>query len=336
MADKKLKSIAEIAKIAGVSKSTVSRALNDSPFANAETKSRIREIMEEYDFRPSAAARNLSLKSSHTIAFISHAYKKKSCTISDPFSLEIMGGIAAGLHEVGYDMLTVIMDPDDSDWVDHYLDSGRVDGFILMTSVKKGSHIDMLVKKEAPFVAWGRIGQGKFCTVCGDDVKGGKLATQRLISRGCSKIGFIGGYREESEVQDRYKGYEDALKEAGRAVDPDLVLYADYKEELAAKAIETLLERDPGMDGVFSNNDVMAIAAMKAIRASGRRIPEDVAVVGYDDISLAANVTPALTTISQNIPMAGKLLARDLVSYLKEGTITTTVVPVELIARESA
>lgn len=329
------KSIADIAKIAGVSKSTVSRALNDSPYANTETKNRIRAIAKEHDFQPSAIARNLSLQSSHTIAFVNHAYGKQSCEISDHFCLEIMGGIANGLHDLGYDLLEVIVDPDDGDWASDYLDSGRVDGFILMTSTKKRTHVDLLLKKGAPFVAWGQ-GQGGYCTVCGDDLRGGKIATERLISLERTHIAFIGGPQSEGEVQARYRGYETAMGKAGLAVDPSLIAYGDYTEISGARAMETLLKREPRIDAVFCNSDLMAIAAMRTLQASGRRIPGDVAVVGYDDLSVSAYVTPALTTVSQKIPLAGRLLARDLVNYLEQGIITTTIVPVELISRASA
>ncbi len=335
MAKEKLRSISDIARIAGVSKSTVSRALNDSPFARAETKERIRAIALEHDFRPSAAARNLSLRSSHTIAFVNHAYGKTGCAISDPFCLEIMGGIAVGLHDLGYGLLVVHVDPNDEDWVAQFMDTGRVDGFILMTSTKKRNHIDLLLKKGAPFVAWGP-GRGGYCSVCGDDFLGGKLATERLLSLGRRRIAFIGGTQTEGEVRARHSGYAAALEAAGRAVEPVLVAYGDYTERSAARVMEELIKRDQGIDGVFCNSDLMAIAAMRTLQAAGRRIPEDVAVVGYDDLSIASYVTPALTTISQQIPLAGKLLARDLVTYLEKGIITTTTVPVELVARASA
>ncbi len=329
----KLKSIADIARIAGVSKSTVSRALNDSPLARTETKAKIQAIAKRYDFQPSVAARNLSLHSSRTIAFVSHAYSKLDCGISDFFSLEIMGGIATGLHELGYDLMVVLVNPDDKEWAGQLLDSGRVDGFILMTSTKKTAHIDMLLKKNAPFVAWG-TSPGKYCTVCGDDYTGGMLATQRLLPR--SRIAFICGPSYEGEAKERYRGYEAALREAGRAVDPSLVVEADYSEAGGTQAMETLLARDLKIDAVFATGDLMAIAAMRVLKTHGRRIPDDVAVVGYDDRMLAGYVTPGLTTISQKIPLAGKLLARDLIAYLKQGIITTTVMPVELIVRESA
>ena len=128
MGEKKLKSIDELAQLAGVAKSTVSRALNDSPLVNAETKARILEIAKLHEFQPSVVARNLSCRSSRTIAYVTHAYvgeKGCDCCVSDPFSLEIMGGIAIGLHELGYDLLIVHIDPDDTGWAPEYLDSGR-------------------------------------------------------------------------------------------------------------------------------------------------------------------------------------------------------------------
>jgi DNA-binding LacI/PurR family transcriptional regulator len=335
MASKKLKSIQDVAQIAGVSKSTVSRALNNSPLIKSETREAIQAIAREHEFRPSATARNLSLRASRIIGFVNDAYSKGACHVSCPFSLEIMGGVTIGLHEMGYDLLVIHVDPRDSDWAAQYMDTGRVDGFILMTESGKRSQVDLLVSRGAPFIAWG-ASSGNYCTVCGDDRIGGRLACERLLSLGRQRIGFIGGPRVEPEVQGRLLGYQDALKAAGKTFEPRLVVYGDYSERAGARGMEELLSRQPELDAVFSNSDVMAIAAMGVLKAQGRRIPEDVAIVGYDDLSLASYVTPALTTISQKIPLAGTLLARDLVAFLEQGIVTHTVVPVELIIRDSA
>jgi DNA-binding LacI/PurR family transcriptional regulator len=178
------------------------------------------------------------------------------------------------------------------------------------------------LKKGAPFVAWGP-GRGGYRTVCGDDFQGGKIAVERLLSLKRSRIAFIGGTQTEGEVLARYHGYEAAFQEAGRVVDPTLVAYGDYTELSGARVMETLPRREPRIDGVFCNSDLMSIAAMRVLQAAGRRIPEDVAVVGYDDLSLSSYVTPPLTTVSQKIPFAGRLLARDLVNYLEQGIINT-------------
>jgi DNA-binding LacI/PurR family transcriptional regulator len=330
----KLKSIEDIARLAGVSKSTVSRALNDSPLVGAETRERILAIAKEHEFRPSAIARNLSMRTSRTIAFVTHAYCFDECCISDPFSLEIMGGIAIGLHALGYDMLVVHVDPDSTDWASSYLNSGKVDGFILMTSEYKKDHVERLREIGAPFIAWG-LGAGSYSTVCGDDQKGGRLAVERLVSTGHRRIGFLGGPRIEPEVKERYQGFSDAMQDAG--LDPKaLVCYGDYTERSGEREMATMLAKDPNLDAVFANSDYMAISAMRIIKASGRRIPEDVAVIGYDDLAIAAYVSPALTTISQHVSMAGRILARDLIAYIEKGIITSTSMPVELVVRDSA
>lgn len=330
----KLKSIDDIAKLAGVSKSTVSRALNDSPLVGAETKARIVAIAKDHDFTPSAIARNLSTKKSRTIAFVNHAYCKCEGSLSDVFSVEIMGGVALGLAELGYDMLVAHIRPDDTDWVSSYLNTGKVDGFILVTSESKHDHVDLLLSAKAPFIAWG-FGAGRYCSVAGDDAKGGALAAQRFISSGRRRIGFIGGPRVETEVKERLRGFSEVLGDAG--IDTKgLVSFCDYRSHSAEREMDALLKKDPKVDAVFVASDIMAIAAMRIIKASGRKIPDDIAVIGYDDLTVASYVSPSLTTISQNVPGAGRLLARNLVAYLEKGVISTTTVPVRLVERESA
>jgi DNA-binding LacI/PurR family transcriptional regulator len=335
MKTNKLRSIADIAHLAGVDKSTVSRALNNSPLVSAATKERIRAIAERYSFQPSSAARSLSLKSSRTVAFVTHGYGKDCSGIQDLFGLEIMGGIAIGLYENGYDLLVVHVDPEETGWASRYLDSGRVDGFILMTSEHKRTHIDELKAAGAPFIAW-CAGTGEFCSVRGDDGRGGFLAGERLAAVGRRRIGFVGGPAESVEVQERLAGWSSALAAAGAAAGPDRVVFGDFCEESAAESVRTLLARDPGLDGVFCCNDLMAIGAVGALRAAGRRVPEDVAVIGYDDLHIAAKVTPALTTVSQRVPLAGKILAADLAAFLRGGPVTTRILPVELVVRASA
>ncbi|MEA4907027.1 MAG: LacI family DNA-binding transcriptional regulator [Anaerolineaceae bacterium] len=336
MAKKQVQTIADIARMANVSKSTVSRALNDSPLIGMETKERIVAIAREHNFRINATARQLSLQQSNTIAFVTHAFHKEF-SVADLFLLEIMGGISRGLYANGYDMLVVHVEPYDSQWIHHYLDSGRVDGFILTTCPHKQHHIQDLLAREAPFITWGaQLPNTMYCTVTGDNLNGGKLATQHLVRSGRRQIAFIGGPPHELEVQYRYAGYENALQSAGLQVDPALVTYGDYSNTSGAAAMQRLLEHSSAIDGVFVNSDLMAIAAIKKLRQMGRRVPDDVAVVGYDDLSIAAQNTPALTTIRQDIPQAGKLLAQNLIQYIQTGAVTNAILPVELVIRETA
>jgi len=340
MSSKPVRTIADIARLAGVSKSTVSRALNDSPLIGEETKDRIRALARQYNFQINAPARRLSMKQSRTIAFVTHAYHK-DFSVADLFGLEILGGISSGLASRGYDMLVIHVIPDDIKWAHQYFNTGRVDGFILMTSSHKQSHVKAILEAGAPFIIWGvprpseQLKQ-KYCSVTGDNFTGGKLAGEHLIRINRKKIAFIGGPPDDIEVQQRQAGYESALKEAGRAIEPALIDYGDFSNTSGAEAMKRLLEKIPDIDAVFVNSDLMAIAAMDEIREHGRRVPEDIAVVGYDDLSISEHSNPPLTTIRQNIPLSGKLLALNLIEFLQTGMVTNVTIPVELIVRKSA
>jgi DNA-binding LacI/PurR family transcriptional regulator len=335
MSYEKLKSIDDIAKIAMVSKSTVSRALNGSPLVNEATKERILAIAKNHGFQLCSQAQNLSNRKSKVIGFVNHAYCSRFDSISDPFSLEIMGGIAIGLHELGYELMVIHVNPKDEDWVAQYLDSRKVDGFILMTSTHKMTHVDLLLRLGAPFIAWG-AGDGNFCTVLGNNIEGGRLAAKRFIETGRKMPACIYGPRGESEPLERRKGFEAAMAEAGIRPDPRLTRFGDYDEETGGKLAQSLLDTGIPFDSLFAASDMMAIGAMRVFRARGVAVPSDVAVIGYDNLNVASYVSPALTTVSQNISRAGKLLARDIVTYLESGVVTATTVPVELIIRESA
>src|SRR5688500_5693611 len=336
MTKRSVRTIADIARLDGVSKSTVSRALNDSPLIGEETKAKIRSLAREHNFQINAPARRLSMRQSRTIAFVTHAYHK-DFSVADLFGLEIMGGISSGLASREYDLLVIHVDPNDTKWAHQYYETGRVDGFILMTSTRKQSHVKALLELGAPFIVWGvPQPKKKYCSVTGDNRSGGRLATEHLIGLRRQRIGFIGGPDYELEVQQRLTGYKSTLEEAGRTVDSELIEYRDFSNTSGAEALKRLLIKAPDLDAVFINSDLMAIAAMDAIREADRRVPEDIAVVGYDDLSIAAHSNPPLTTVRQNIPLAGKVLAQNLIEYLQTGMVTNVSIPVELIVRKSA
>jgi DNA-binding LacI/PurR family transcriptional regulator len=279
MSRKTVHTISDIAKLAGVSKSTVSRALNNSPLIGRETRERIQALARKYNFQINVPAQRLSLKQSNTIAFVTHAYHKEF-SVADLFGLEIMGGISKGLYAHGYDLLVVHVDPQETGWARQYLDTGRADGFILMTATRKQWHIHALLEMDAPFIVWGvPPADGRYCSVTGDNLNGGLIATEYLISLGKQRIAFLGGPAEELEVQQRFDGYQTALLAADQDVDPDLVTHGDYSNTSGARAMERLLKSAPDLDAVFVNSDLMAIAAMDVIREHGRRVPEDVATM---------------------------------------------------------
>ncbi len=334
---KSTKTLDDLARLAKVSKSTVSRALNDSPLLSQETKQRIQALARKHNFSINVSARNLRVRQSHTIAFITPDCEPNFFSPESMFGFEILGGIGNELRSLGYDLLIANVNPLDPASIHTYFDSVRVDGFILLTSYNSQSTIEKLIDVDAPFITWGVPMPGfSYCSVSGDNIAGGMLATKHLIQNGRQRIAFLGGEPEELTVQHRYEGYEKALKENRRRAVAKYVAYGDYSYASGLDAMHRLLKQTPDLDAVFVNSDLMAIAAIKVILESGRRVPKDVAVVGYDDVSIALYNNLPLTTIRQNVPLAGRLLAQNLIRYIKTGEITNVTTPVELVVRKSA
>ena len=332
----KVTTIADIAKLAQVSKSTVSRAMNDSPLIALETRERIQEIAKLHHFCLNASARQLTMRESRTIAFVTHGYHK-NFSVDDLFTLEIMGGISRCLHENGYDMLVIHLDHGQKDWARKYIDSGKVAGFILMTSGRKQDQISELTRISAPFIVWG-VPKEKHCcnSICGDNYTGGYLAADYLIKKGRKRIAFIGGPTEEGEIQMRLEGYQAALNAAEFPLDTGLLNFGNFSPVSGYRAMDELLTENPGIDGVVVASDLMALGVIRAIHSHRLQVPGDIAVVGYDDLSIAKLSTPSLTTISQNVPEAGRLLVQNLLDSLKTGTMKSITLPVEVVVRDSA
>ena len=337
MRKKTIQTLDDIARLAKVSKSTVSRALNDSPLLNQKTKERIQALAKKHNFSINVSARNLRVRQSHTIAFVAPDCEPNFFSPESMFGFEILGGIGNELRSLGYDLLIANVNPLDPTSINTYFDSVRVDGFIMLTSHTSLATIEKLIEVGAPFITWGVPMAGfDYCSVSGDNITGGVLATKHLIQNGRQRIAFLGGAPEELTVQHRYQGYENALKEAGRRVAVKRVEYGDYSYTSGLDAMQRLLKQSPDLDAVFVNSDLMAIAAIKVILESGRRVPEDVAVVGYDDVSIALYNNLPLTTIRQNVPLAGQLLAQNLIRYIKTGEVSHVTTSVELVVRKSA
>ena len=334
----KAQTIADIARLAGVSKSTVSRALNDSPLIGAETKERIHAIAREHHFSMNEQARRLSLRHSNVIGLVRFDWGHKLKAF-DMFMLEILGGISTGLAELGYELLVLQASVDDQDWARRALDAGRADGFVLIHPAWTPEQLGARARDGVPLVVWGSPPKsGGYSTVSGDSLSGGRLATEHLLAIGRRRIAFVGGPTGSLEVMERRRGYEETLREAGIEIDPNLIVHHSWMhaERSGAEEAVKLLELDPPVDAIFACSDMAALGAMEAIRDSGRTIPDDVAVVGYDDIAVAAYSNPPLTTIRQDGPLVGTLLARALVQQLQTGAVTNVSLPAELVVRESA
>ncbi|HZQ81999.1 MAG TPA: LacI family DNA-binding transcriptional regulator [Gaiellaceae bacterium] len=331
------KTLADIARLAGVSKSTASRALNDSPLIGVDTKDRIRAIAAEHGFAVNEPARRLTTRRSNVVGLV--MFDWGIAKRQDIFMLEVMGGVSAGLHEEGYELLILQPRFDDRDWARRYLETGQADGFVFHLAQCSPEQLDRLEQEGVPFAVWGPASpRNAYSSVSGDSVNGGRIATEHLLERGCRRIAMIGGPARAHEVLERSGGYEAALAAVGLAADPQLVEHLPWSagDSDAGEAVGRLLERAPDLDAIFAHSDRWALGALAELRERGIRVPDDVAVVGYDDIVTAAYAYPPLTTVRQDGDLVGRLLARTLAQQLQTGVVSAVTIPAELVVRESA
>jgi DNA-binding LacI/PurR family transcriptional regulator len=333
--DRKRLQMADIARLAGVSVATVSRALNGSPLISKETRQRVEELARSLDYSINVSAQNLRLKHNRTIAVVIPYDQVSRQHISDPFFLAMVGSLADALTERGFDMLLSRVDAESLDSAARVINSGVAIGVILIGQWRHHDQLNQMAARHVPIVVWGtQIPQQLYCTVGGDNVAGGALATQHLLDQGLRRIVFIGD-PQLPEVSHRHRGYVERLKAAGITPDPKLLVKVPFDADQARAGITRLCERGAPFDAVFACSDVLATAAMQVLHLFDRRVPEQVAVVGYDDIEWASHSNPPLTTVRQPIARAGVELVDALLRTIDGGTVPPRTLPVELVVRAS-
>lgn len=325
----------DIARLAGVSVSTVSRALNGSELVNAETRQRVAELARSLNYSINFGARNLRLQENRTVAVVVPYDAKSRQHISDPFFLSIVGSIADALTDRGYDMLLSRVDAERLDLASHWFDSGKAIGVVLIGQWRQHDQLNDMAVRKLPLVVWGgEMPQQLYCSVGGDNLLGGALAARHLLALGRRRIAFVGDARLP-EVWLRRQGYAQALREAGLEPDAALELAAPFEPGVATAIVRTFCASQR-FDGVVCCSDVLALLTIQGLRAAGRSVPGDVAVIGYDDMPLAAYCDPPLTTVHQPVAEAGAELVEALLSQLRGERAGPRTMPVYLKLRESA
>ncbi len=328
--------MSDIARLAGVSTSTVSRALNGSPLINAETRERITQLARSLNYSINLGAQNLRLQKNQTIAVVVPYDITSRQHISDPFFLSIVGAIADAMTDLGYDMLLSRVDAERLDSAAAHYDSGKAIGLIIIGQWRHHDQLNALAARRVPLVVWGgQMPQQLYCSVGGDNVAGGLRATQHLLSLGRRRIAFVGD-AQLPEVALRLQGHHQALQQAGLAAHAALELAAPFEIMAARSALDRLCASGVAFDAVLACSDLLALQAVQALRAHGRRVPEDVAVVGYDDMPLAAYCDPPLTTVHQPVTLAGAELVDALLALLRGDRVPPRTLPVHLVLRASA
>jgi DNA-binding LacI/PurR family transcriptional regulator len=325
-------SIKDIARAANVSHSTVSRALRNSPLVNFETAEQIRKIARDANFRISAVARSLATGRTNTFGVV-------VTTIADPFAAEVVQGIEDEANTHGYSVILANSgaNPEREMKVVHSFEERRVDGILVMSSRVGSLYLGHLAEMKVPIVLINNQHPDEFVySVMIDNVDASEEATRHLIQFGHRRIAYIGdrgGFQSESE---RHEGYKNALAAANIQYLPELVRQADSTPESAMQAVDQLLALPQPPTALFCYNDITAVGALFAARRHGCKVPDDLSVMGFDDLPLASYLNPTLTTIRQPMRAMGQQATGILFRLLDGADVeNSSRVSGQLVIRES-
>lgn len=325
----------DIAAKAGVSISTASRALNDSPSVNARTKQLIWKLAREQDYPFRRYMPAGPIGATGTIALVVPRPQGRESQLDDPFFLELFAGISDAARERGCDLMVSHFAPISFDDLSAAMTTSRADGVIFLGQSALHAAFNRLSESEARFVVWGaQLPDQDYCSVGSDNIAGGRRATLHLARLGRKRIVYLGD-TEAPEVGQRLRGYRDALAQAGLAFDEALMVPAHFTVESAEASVDAMIGRGLDFDGIVAASDLIALGAIRSLLHQGRRAPEEVSVVGYDDVPFARYSRPALTTIRQDTARAGRLLVSKLLDTGGEGAMRSERLSTELIVRES-
>lgn len=327
----------EIAELAGVSQSTVSRALRGIPLVNPKTRERVLRIANEKNYKVNTSASRLRSRQSRTLALLVHDDSDMGSDIN-PFFLSMIAAITKAAAEKNYDILLSFQQFSD-DWIADYEDSNKAEGVVMLGY---GGYTDYIRKigmlDHAHCVTWGPVidGQPGHFVGC-DNALGGCIATKHLLDLGHRKIAFIGDISDDCpEFQARYAGYRRALEGFSLVPNPGLQATANPSELGGYEAAERLIDRGAGFTAAFCATDLNAIGAIRAFRNRNLHVPADISVVGFDDLPSIAYATPALTTVRQDTATAGRVLVDTLLELVRGNNVVSRLLPPELIVRQSS
>lgn len=318
--------MADLAKLAGISKITVSRALGDSALVNPKTRAHVRAIAKEYGYKLNVSARNLRLRRSQTIAVIVEMKPSADRSMSDPYPLELLGGISQELTSVGYSILLTTRQGASAPAVQ------AADGVILLGQGVREDAVHMFDKLQLPMVVWGAQQSGDAHVVVGSNNRqGGARVAERFVAIGRRHPVFLGD-TDHTEIAERYAGFVDALSAHGLA--PVAVRRKAFTLAGGVEAIQKLAASERiHFDAIFACNDLLAMGAIRALTELGMRVPEDVSVIGYDDTPLGANFIPPLSSVHQNWRDGGILLAQKVLALIRGETTQSEMLPSTLVVR---
>jgi DNA-binding LacI/PurR family transcriptional regulator len=305
--------IDQVAARAGVGRGTVSRVINGSPTVAPQTRAAVERAIEEMRYIPNRAARTLVTRRTDTIALVVPESVER--VFGNPFFAGVIRGIMSGLKAAGQQLLLALAEPADRRaGLERYLSSGHVDGVLMLSLHRDDPLPATLARLGVPAVQGGRQLDpgGVYHAVDVDNQAGAHLAVGHLLTRGRRRIAAITGPMDMVAAVHRLAGYRDALLTAGLTASESLIAHGDFGEASGEQAVRKLLTRRPDLDAVFAASDLMAIGALRGLAAAGRRVPRDVAVVGFGDSAAARLTQPRLTSVHQPVELMGQEMARML------------------------
>ncbi|MEU1043707.1 LacI family DNA-binding transcriptional regulator [Streptomyces sp. NPDC005897] len=329
----------EVAALAGVGRGTVSRVINNATGVRDSTRRAVQQAIAELGYVPNLAARSLAGHRADAVALVMTEPDWR--LFGEPFFTEIVHAVGDALTDTSLQLLLTLVrtDTERRRFVE-YARGGRVDGVLLMSVHAEDPLPDMLAKAGLPTVMLGRrSGEESVTYVDADNAGGARGAVAHLLDAGRRTIGAISGPLDMYVAQCRLRGYREALELAGVAAGASLVVEGgDFTEESGQRAMTELLDRHPDLDAVFAASDTLAAGALNALRAAGRRVPRDVAVIGFDDLHSARPTDPPLTTVRQPLQEIGRTMVRLLREEMEDSAAAWrhVILRTELVLRDSA
>lgn len=329
----------DIAQRAGVSQPTVSRALRGHPSVSEATRKRIEAIAAQLNYTLDEHASRLRSRTSKTLALLFFEEVAPEDSSINPFFLSMLGSISRTCSRHGYDLLASFQQLS-RNWHVDYEDSHKADGIMLLGYGDYEDYREKLALLEhegTHYVRWGAVNADyPDGTIGCDNRLGGEMAARHLIERGYRRIAFLGEASSRApEMDDRYRGACDAMRTHGLTPDPALYVSAEANEASGHAAAQTLLARGADFDAVFAACDLIAVGAMRAFEEAGLKVPQDLGIIGFDDIPVAGQTTPPLTTIAQDYARAGTMLVETLIARINGQAAPTMLLTPQLIVRQS-
>lgn len=325
----------QIAKLSGVSRSTVSRVVNNDPNVNAVTREKVMQVVRRVNYVPNAAARGLAAGRTHVIGLV--IPMGVSTLFTDPYFPLLIQGASSACNAHDYSVMLWLAEPEyERRQIRQIMYSGLIDGVIIASMLTNDSLVQALIDGSLPFMLVGRHPtDSRVNYVDADNVNGARDAIRHLLRMGRTRIGLINGPMNMIAGTDRLAGYTQALRERGQLVQPELITDGGFSEAGGYLAMQQLLPRQP--DAVFAASDAMAIGALRVLHEAGLRVPEDVALIGFDDMPFAARSDPPLTTIRQPTYRMGGLAVETLLDLIEhpDSPPHHIVLPTELVVRAS-